>query len=178
MSLIGYHFGGLEQLLATVMITNVDRFLEYGAALLQKLFLSGEEITLERLLSVYIQPLHLSAAFHSDATAVAVIYEIYRRAKPPLREDANEKLLSHVVPFTGELRRLLPHLDQQTLIWRLNAVSAIAIDMAPHAPLWEMLAETSTLQMVDDERANLDEILHCAIAILKAPMTVQTAAAI
>jgi len=167
MSLISYHFGGIEQLLAALMHKNIDRFLDYEAGLLDDLLKQGKP-DLEALVKVFLLPLRLPAIYHSDARCAEVLHAIYRHAKEPVRREADEKLVQTVEPLLRELSLLLPELDRRTLLWRLNAISAASMNLAPRAPSRDLLVVVSD-KMISRDEDDFDEMLRCGLSILTAP---------
>lgn len=167
-SLIGYHFGGLDQLLATLMHLNIDRFLGTETQMLAQLLSAKRRPTLQELLTVYLRPLWVPAVFNSDERSAAVVDAIHRHASAEVRSTAEQRLRTNFDPLLQQITSHVPRLEKRKVILRLCAISAAAMNVTPRIAAMELLLTVDGKDAMDED-AIFREMLSIAIGIMKAP---------
>ena len=120
---VNYHFGSKENLIEEVFRRRLDELNQRRLARLEQI--SGKpDTTLEQVLDAYIGPaLVLSLDQHGGGAFVRVLARAYAEQDERLRRFLSENYGHVLKHFANEFARLLPHLDKETLYWRLDIVS-------------------------------------------------------
>ena len=133
-ALIGYHFGGADGLLAELARLNAEPILaDQRRRLSEALAADGRPEALDLLIEALLRPLWREAALNPGERALVVVDEITSRAEPALREEVWSWFAHTVGPIAEALGRRLPHLDPETVMWRVRFLSAAALDLPPRS---------------------------------------------
>ncbi|MBO9602747.1 MAG: TetR family transcriptional regulator [Novosphingobium sp.] len=130
-TLITYHFGGVDGLLAELCRLNQGPMLEEWRMLDSPL--PEGDLALDHLLIFWLRPLWRSAALTPDERALVVLDEIASHASDEVREP----LLKNIVIINDKVLEicasLLPHLKRSTLRMRIRLIGAMTMGNAPRS---------------------------------------------
>jgi len=131
-TLITYHFGGVDGLLAELWRLNQGPMLEEWRMLDAPLPDDGD-LALDHLLIYWLRPLWRSAALTPDERALAVLDEIASHASDEVRDP----LLKNIVMINDKVldicTRLLPDIKRSTLRMRIRLIGAMTMGNAPRS---------------------------------------------
>ncbi|MEI9965579.1 MAG: helix-turn-helix domain-containing protein [Caulobacteraceae bacterium] len=131
-ALIGYHFGGVEGLLAELARLNAEAILSDQRRLIaEALGPDGRPLSLDLAIEALLHPLWREAALCPGERALVVVDEIASRADPALRHEVWSWFAPTIGPIAQALHQCLPHLDSMTVLWRVRFLSAAALDLPP-----------------------------------------------
>lgn len=130
-TLITYHFGGIDGLLAELWRLNQGPMLEEWHMLDTPL--PEGDLALDYMLIYWLRPLWRTAALTPDERALVVLEEIASHASDEVREP----LLKNIVMINNKVLdicvRLLPHLKRNTLRMRIRLIGAMTLGNAPRS---------------------------------------------
>jgi AcrR family transcriptional regulator len=173
-ALISYYFRGKKALFDEVFRTHADPLLQEGMKRLEAITRNGRKPSVEEILKAWILP-WLQTEKNQQISA------IHLRVTANLSDERWEynKKLSRSMQrnqnaFIQALQSCLPHLSQETLMWRLHFVmSALVVGIRQPAPL---IALSGGRCDPNDLEATFGQILPYAVAGFCAPETARNRA--
>lgn len=157
-----YHFGSKSGLLAAVFHRRIEPINALRLAGLKELEEGGEELTTEKILRAFFQPLLRDDIF---ATAPAVIGWIYGEPEFVTKPIFEEEFIHVASRYQQALAMVLPQVDAHDLQWRWHFMVGSMIHLLQmNAPL----GVTSTRQTFTD---GLEHLIKFSIAGLEQPST-------
>ncbi len=127
-ALVGYHFGGVDGLLAELARLNSEPILQDQRRAFDAL---APDAGLDAWLDAFLKPLWRGAALNPGERALVVVDEIVSRAEADLRRKVWGWFTEVAQPYYAGFARLLPALGPDALRWRLRFLSAAALDLPP-----------------------------------------------
>jgi AcrR family transcriptional regulator len=168
-ALISYYFRGKKTLFDEVFRTHADPLLQEGMKRLEAITRNGRKPSVEEILKAWILP-WLQTGKNQRISAIRLRVTTNLSDK---RWEYNKKLSSSMQrnqnAFIQALQDCLPHLSQETLMWRLHFVmSALVVGIRQPVPL---IALSGGRCDPNDLEATFDQILPYAVAGFFAPET-------
>lgn len=164
-SLIPYHFGGLDGLVSEVLQRNLDVMIDaqktYGQL--------ADPKDLRSVVDAFLRPMWSPAAFHPKARAALVVQEIYRRSPAKLRAKADGRLEEGFMPLVRAMASHLGHIGQAELIWRVCAIAGTVVGMADDSPSWRLFRAVSAHERIKEDAGGIGHMIDYALAVLAAP---------
>ena len=164
-SLIAYHFGGLDGLISELLQRNLDVLIEaqkkYGS--------EADQDSLRSIVDAFVRPLWSAAAFHPKSRAALVVQEIYRRAPLKLRAKADGRLEEGFMPLVRIMALHLRHIGLSELIWRVCAVAGTVVGMADDSPSWRLFHALSAHERIEQVAGGNEYMIDYAMTVLSAP---------
>ncbi len=150
---VNYHFGSKDQLIHKILHRQLD---ELNAERSKSLEILQQKPGrhLEDVLSAFIRPPLAMTFKRSDGNIfVRVMVGAYLDRNADLRRFLSSQYGNVMERFIAEFARLLPHLDQKTLIWRLDLViGALTYVMADFGVNKRRPGEDREQHMLEAER--------------------------
>lgn len=168
-SLIAYHFGSVDDLVAEVMNLNLDAVIQAQKVLTA----SADMSSLSSIMEAYLRPLWCPAAFNPRSRAALIIQDIYRRAPAKMRARADARLEESFLPLTRAMQKHLSHLDRAEVVWRLCALAGMVLSMSQEAPSWRLFHGITTLEHFGEPDSDYARMLDFALTLLMAPQAKQ-----
>lgn len=136
-ALISYHFGGKDELFEVVVRASVSDHVAERMQMLTKARAKGDELTLEQLLELYLQPIVNRRKWAHSGDYFNRLHAVMVAEKSELAEQVLSRALSSVnIAFIDEVCTLLPHLNRSTITWRFYAMigSFLFLNTEPSPP--------------------------------------------
>ena len=130
-TLITYHFGGVEGLLAELCRLNLGPMVSEWKMLDEPL--PAGELALDYLLVYWLRPLWRPASLNPDERALVVLDEIASHATDEVRAPVIKNIVTINDKVLLLCERILPHLKRSTLRMRLRMIGAMTLGNAPRS---------------------------------------------
>jgi AcrR family transcriptional regulator len=133
---VNYHFGSKDNLIEEVFRRRLDELNERRLDALATALASGTP-KLEDVLGAFIRPaLALSIDPSGGHAFMRVLARAYAEHDERLRKFLSDNYGHVLREFAAAIQRLLPHLDRETLYWRLDFITgALTHSMADFGPM-------------------------------------------
>lgn len=158
-ALVSYHFGGMDGLLAELLMLNIERIAAVRAQqLTAAATLRGRAARFDAILAAYTDPMWSTSAAWTPASANAVVRVLLQAVAPAGRMAAARRINASIETVVAALSPLLPDMPRDVMIIRLRLLSGAAEMLLPRVDQLGLYA----LQNSDAvwRRAELQSQLH------------------
>ncbi len=143
-TLITYHFGGMDNLLAELCRLNLGPMIEEWRPLDAPL--PEGQPALDSLLIHWLRPLWRPAAFNTEERALVVLDEIASHASDEVRAPVLKNMVTINDKVLDICAGLLPNLKRSTLRMRLRLIGAMTMGNAPRSSARNPFRKTRDLR--------------------------------
>lgn len=122
-ALVSYHFGSKEALFEEVIRASAAAHVADRMHQLTRARAAGEDLTLESLLCMYVEPLLSQESWAEQGNQLARLHAFMITERPDQAEEIAVRAFNTVnAAFVDELCGLLPGLSREVVLWRFYAM--------------------------------------------------------
>lgn len=164
-ALVSYYFANLAGLIRDVGTANLELMLAAWEHHYQRLP-GDESLQLRDILSAYIRPLWINAAFNESERGLLVLDEIVGHGEDVVRTDILAKLAGNFHRAMGLLRKARPDIPVEVLQFRIRYVSSGCLGVPPRTGLKALFLQEDV--RIEKEVA-INMAIDAAVACLEGP---------
>ena len=128
--LIGYHFGGMAELVEALLWANLDPINEQRRAMLHELASCGQAARIDAVMEAFLRPMWREAAHCTGVHANIVINEIITNGPSDLRDRVMATIKDAYHELAHAFAPLVPELEPAALLWRICCISGSIVAVA------------------------------------------------
>lgn len=170
-ALVNYYFGSKDALFEEVIRLYTVDHIAYRLERLSTERRRKNTLSLEDLLAIYLEPLIFPEAENADRALFARLHAVMLSEKLEVFEDIASRSFNALnLAFIDELQRCLPHLQRETIIWRLFSIigSMLFLDIQPAPP--SLLVVSAGRCDTTNRHALYQNLMPFFVAGMRAPL--------